>query len=198
MLLAPKYPRLDIPVFPPDTPVAIRPEFEYRAEQAIKRDPQNPTFIRAAQIRAMGVRMRNLADFLERTDRELDIVAGLCRAFTVEHSWGLYRVQPGEHGGRYDAYLPPRFSVLRVPRNHILVAEVAAIASARCLADMQDSDEYLQVQAGLAGYTGTDKFMAADMDPGQFDIGEGIKEADKVFGIWLADIEPRVSRVSRV
>lgn len=193
MLLAPRYTGLEIHTYPKDTAVAIRPEFEYRARKATEADSEHPAFIRAARIRTRHVHFMSLAKLLERTDEELDRVAELCGAFTVEHEWGLYPVVPGEYGGRYDEYLPPGSLCVRMPRRHILVARVAAIPNARRISASEDPQLYARVAEGTAIYNqDPHKMMLGDISVTQFIVGKSGTDNKDMPGVCQPDIEPRI------
>ena len=205
MLLAPKFNKVDLPIFDEDVFVAERYSLPV-IEKCIDEDATK--IVRAACIWTPPDCTMSLDKVLKTTDEQLDILAERCGAFVIEHEWGLYR-PPEEERRRFSYYRPSRrVHALNIPQGHILVAEVNRLRNTRSLATSPD-DKYRIDAAGQAydadtsvgnwklgdvfGYMGN---MAISPSR-QFKIGEDsaalISPGEQ---IHLVDIEPRIVRTS--
>lgn len=130
MSAIPKYEGLDLPVHDPDTFVATSRDLSGSMVGEITEGYTVPTFVRAVAItlRDLSHAPESAAELLAATDRELQAVARLCGALAADYEWGLFPV--GSSDSKYRGYIPGNTGlggVVKLPRNHILVAEVATI-----------------------------------------------------------------------
>lgn len=213
----PDYEGPDLPVHSPDTLVATTRHLNQGLVGEMTGGYADPTFVRAVmvQLRDLSHAPGSAGELLERTDRELEVVAKACGALVVGHEWGLYPVEG--KGGNYKRYLPANKGLgglIDLPKGHILVAEVQTIRPATEWLSAEEWEERAArareaVTAGVSAYYENGRYQLFDMkyDPARhaksgprfdhFMLGRPAGEPEGEPDIYLVDIDPRFSVTGR-
>jgi hypothetical protein len=176
MLLLPEYTGVDLPIHEAHDASIV---FDPRSSQIVE---EEANFVRALKlITPFGLR-GNINTVLERTDRELEHAAQSCEAVVVNHTWGLYKLDDPYSAMKFE-FLPKQRRRLRIPKDHILVAEVEYVPSPE---PAHPSDErYASLKRGLDAYYGRDGLKLSDLAVEQFVASSSFQQ------LVLVDIEPR-------
>lgn len=143
MLLAPRYNGLDIPVLPPETEVIFYPK-PHRPQ------PEEDSFVRAVKVRTPHFAFSSLGRALHRTDQELAEIAERCEIDIVEHRWGLVKLSPQKRQQHWEFVRNMR-PELRIPRGHVVVAEVETIHGGSTVVE-QGHPDISKITSGMDAY----------------------------------------------
>jgi hypothetical protein len=174
MLLAPNYSGLELPVYDADTPVVSYGELRelHTNEERVVR----PIYLSILKRQVKD----GLPAILREADEQLEVVADLCDARVVGHTWALYH----DAEDQFDGIANGARGLL--PEDHVLVAEVDVIHDARQLAN---TSEVTLVADAINRYRCNGGSLL-DMTPEQFVIGSCAKALGDEPATWLVDIEP--------
>ncbi len=181
MLANPRYHGLDLPVYPPETEIVV-PSQRKRAFDCQPRANDQVWFVRPVSLDAPFY--PTLLDCLKDTDKELNRVAELCNAETVDHEWGFI----DEQNVIKDNW-KTRNSLRLLPEGYLLVAKVAVIDP-----DFKQPPRYEleSLYQGLSKYLDNrqpNKPYLNDICLRQFMYGLN-KARISQQRLWLLDIEP--------
>ena len=168
-------------MFPPDT-VVLSHHSEYR--QAAN-DPAKNSFVRSIFLGYSPPRHLDLVEILTRADTEIQRLAKMCGAFTINVEFGFLRKNTSDDIQFDDETL--------IPRGLRLVGIVPIIRNFVCFDDEgfdTSSPAYTQTQKGIMHYkTNQQKNNYYALDAARIDQF-GISSDGKV---WLIDADPILS-----
>lgn len=188
MLVAPKYSKIDVPVFNPDTDVV---DMRYDPDPI---ENYETTFVRGLRLgidpRAQEL-FSDLGECLESTDEELQRAANACGAEVVPHSWGLLKL-PDNPSGRLTELASYSHNI--VPDGYIVVAEVELIKEMSAMLSISDK---ITVFEGIKQYKESKKpgeLILSDTHTHQYASGVTPSSGGKRV-LWLFDIEPVIELI---
>ena len=197
MLLAPRYSDLDLPI--------------YDAEDVTLADVRNLNGYGRTALRSVAIEFgpktpppKSLKKLLDITDIELEAAANACRANVVGHKWGLVHDPDAVHYSSNKKFaLSGNVSGL-VPKDHFLVADVDIVKDviemrARNTAKILANHAMKACAVGIGTrlyplLPHEEGYRLWDLLPSQCVLGLSVNpEGDDEYGMWLVDIEPRLT-----
>ncbi len=195
MLVNARYHKLDLPIYPAETLVAVNPEHATTTDRSFEQviaEAAGSTVVRAVGIDYTASPMRELdiKYLLRRTTEELEEVAEQTDSQIIRPRWGLYPIAE-RPVSEYEYYQIGAFGRTSIPSEYILVAEVDIVRDASEVT--QSSRCYRRIKRGVDRYNELKGMRLLDVSTSQFIEGltdEGAA-ADSAKTDYYVDIEPR-------